>query len=177
MDRPLVHCYYVLALQISQNFKYDIQSTKNFQAAKVSRLQSMWWSGENGRGGNFFIWNGHRRPIAPPPSSASPVGIGIVCLPASQISRKKRNLSWNFGLSEYCLFISVDFVSVWAALYPWWWVWFWKILPFLIIGNYHLGNGSEIHLSDDFCMECAPTESIIFLRAKKLVRNCCGGHL
>ena len=41
----------------------------------------------------------------------------------------------------------------------------------------HLGNGSEIHLSDDFCMECAPTESIIFLRAKKLVRNCCGGHL
>ena len=30
------------ASRLSQNLKYDIQSTKNFQAAKVSKLQSMW---------------------------------------------------------------------------------------------------------------------------------------
>ena len=45
---------------------------KNFQSPKVSKLQSMWWSGENGRGGNFFIWNGHRRPIAPPHPPQAP---------------------------------------------------------------------------------------------------------
>ena len=142
--------------------KYDIQSTKNFQASKVSRLQSMWWSGENGRGGNFFIWNGHRRPIAPPhPPQAPSESELFVCRPHRFPGKKGIGvgtleflniLPFHFCWLCKCLSTSKPMVvsKIWKDFtFPYYW--------HCLVS--HLGNGSEIHLSDDFCMGCAPTAS------------------
>ena len=140
------------ASRLSQNHKYDIQSTKNFQASKVSRLQSMWWSGENGRGGNFFIWNGHRRPIAPPhPPQAPSESELFVCRLHKFPGEKKSELKfWSFWILPFhfcwfckCLSSSKPMLvsKIWKDItFPYY-------LHCLVS---HLGNGSEIHLSDDW---------------------------
>ena len=100
------------ASRLSQNLKYDIQSTKRlptskgFQVAKYVVKRRKWarWK--------FLYLKRPQETHSPAPILRKPRRNRNCLFAGFTDFQEKRNLSWNFELSEYCLFIFVDYVSV-----------------------------------------------------------------